>query len=85
MDDFVRTALNHKYWIYQPQGKRWWTPEEFAAAYSTGTSTLPEDWMERYKIMNPQKGIAAANIMVKEVDDRRAAFIQRVLDYYQKP
>lgn len=81
--DFVQTALNHKYWIYEPAGKRWHTPEEFAALYIGGNLQLKDGWQEKFRIMNPQKGLAAAEIMVQDLNAKRNAFQQKVIDYYQ--
>jgi len=83
VQDFVNTALKNKFWIYKSAGKHWFTPEEFLASYKTGSLNLKEGWHEQYKIMNPQRGIAAAEIMVQELLQKRNAFNQRIIDYYQ--
>jgi len=83
VQDFVNTALKNKFWIYQSAGKHWYTPEEFLAGYKKGYITLNTDWHEKYKIMNPQRGLAAAEIMVQELHKKRNAFNQKIIDYYQ--
>jgi hypothetical protein len=80
--DFIRTAIESKYWIYDTDFKIWRTPEEFAEQYEDKKLYLKGEWRERYKIMNPRKGLAAATIMVNELVERRLEFENKVLDYY---
>lgn len=78
--DFCQQALNAGYWIYF--NKKWWTPEEFAEQYMANNLQLKDDWMNHYKIMNPRKGLAAADVMVNQILERRNQFENRILDYY---
>jgi len=79
VQDFVNKALRNWFWIYQSAGKHWYIPEEFLDYYNSGYLSLNGDWHDRYKIMNPQRGLAAAEIMVQELHQKRNAFNQRII------
>ena len=80
--DFVNNAIQSRYWIYKPAEKRWFTPEEFYEKIQSKKLDLRDGWHDDYKIMNPQRGIDAAEIRCKELTDKRVAFQQKVLEYF---
>jgi hypothetical protein len=80
--DFIRTALQSRYWIYDSSLKIWRTPEEFAQQYEDGKLHLKGEWQQRFRIMHPRKGLAAATIMVNQLIEKRLEFENKILDYY---
>lgn len=80
--DFVNTAKKNKFWIYNPDSKQWYTPEEFEDSVKR-LDHLKDGWLEKYKIMNPQKGLAAAEIQAQQLNKKKLAFQQKVIDYFQ--
>ena len=82
LKDFIATARKSKFWIYNPDGKKWYTPEEFGEAVAQNTLYLKEGWLEKYKIMNPIKGLEAAEILSQQLNQKKLEFQRRVLEYY---
>jgi hypothetical protein len=82
LKDFIATAKRSKYWIYHPGGKKWYTPEEFQEGVEQHKIDLIDGWLEKFKIMNPIKGLEAAEILAQQLNDKKIAFQKRVFDYY---
>ena len=80
--DFVKQALDAGFWIYESGSKHWRTPEEFISDYLEKRLFLKDDFQTRYRIMNPRSGLAAADVMVKKLVEKRTAFENKILDYY---
>jgi hypothetical protein len=80
--DFVRSAIEAKYWIFDISNKIWFTPDEFADAYLSDQFDLLGEWHKRYKIMHPRRGLAAATILINEMVAKRAELEKKVFDYY---
>jgi hypothetical protein len=43
---------------------------------------LKGEWQQRFKIMHPRKGLAAATILVNQLIEKRLEFENKILDYY---
>ena len=43
---------------------------------------LKDGWLEKYKIMNPMKGLEAAEVLSQQLNDKKLVFQKRVLEYY---
>jgi len=82
--DFIATAKQSKHCIYNPGTKTWFTPEEFGDAVNNQKLKLKDGWTDDYKIMNPQKGLAAAEILAQQLNAKKLAFQQKVIDYYRQ-
>lgn len=80
--DFVKQAVISNFWIYEEGAKRWRTPEEFSSDYLEERIHLKDDFQRRFRIMNPRMGLAAADIMVQQLIEKRTAFLNKILDYY---
>jgi len=80
--DFIATARKSKFWIYNLDGKRWYTPEEFGEAVEQKKLYLKDGWLEKYKIMNPMKGLEAAEILSQQLNQKKLEFQRRILEYY---
>jgi len=74
-------AANH--WIYDPQIKRWQTPEEFMELEKNISGGEPGR-LERLQIKDPLEGINAAYEQLQSLKDRMEIFVKRVVDYYKK-
>ena len=70
------------FWIYKQGAKRWRTPEEFISDYLEGRLRLKDDFQQTYRIMNPRSRLAAADVLVKQLVEKRTAFENKILDYY---
>jgi hypothetical protein len=80
----ISTAKISKCWIFNSATKTWFTPEELSEAVSSKRLELTAGWEQFYKIMNPQKGLAAAEIQLQQLNAKKVAFQQKVIDYYQQ-
>lgn len=76
-------AIKNGHWIYDPQLKRWFTPEEFKDI-EMNTSGVDPKRLERLQIRDPLQGIQAAHVQLQDLKDRMEIFTKRVLDYYRK-
>ncbi|KRT13830.1 hypothetical protein ASU31_22605 [Pedobacter ginsenosidimutans] len=71
-----------KHWIYDPEIKRWQTPEEFLELekrISGGESKR----LERLQIKDPMMGIDAAYEQLQSLKDRMEVFVKKVIIYYK--
>ncbi|WP_316797114.1 hypothetical protein [Pedobacter agri] len=73
-------AANH--WIYDPEIKRWQTPEEFLELEKKITGGDPKR-LERLQIKDPIEGINAAYEQMQSLKDRMEVFVKRVVEYYK--
>ena len=69
-------------WIYDPQLKRWQTPEEFLELEKKYSGGEP-DRLARLQVRDPMDGINASYIQLQELKDRMEIFAKRVLNYYK--
>ena len=60
-----------KFWIYNPDGRMWYTPEEFDEGITLRRIDLKDGWLEKYKIMNPVKGLEAAEVLSQQLNDKK--------------
>ncbi|RZK72566.1 MAG: hypothetical protein EOO85_19000 [Pedobacter sp.] len=72
-----------KQWIYDPDIKRWQTPEEFLKLEKKITCGDPKR-LERLQIKDPIEGVNAAYEQMQSLKDRMEVFVKRVIDYYRK-
>ncbi|RAJ25011.1 hypothetical protein [Pedobacter cryoconitis] len=80
---FVNEAIKSGYWIYEPDSKMWYTPEEFLHKYSDRKLNLRDGWLDAFKIMNPLRGLDAADTIVQKINEKKAGFQKKILEYYQ--
>lgn len=75
-------ARKHNAWLFDPDAKRWYTPEEFVAH----TSQFPDNAQifTKAQIRNPVDGINAGYKHIASLYDKLQIFTQRVVDYYRK-
>jgi len=74
-------AANH--WIYDPEIKRWQTPEEFLELEKRITGGEPKR-LERLQIKDPMEGIDAAYEQLQSLKDRMEVFVKNVINYYKR-
>jgi hypothetical protein len=75
-------AKKHNAWIYHPEAKRWYTPEEFVAE----TSKMPDNApiFNKIEIRRPVDGINAGHKQIAMMIEKLRVFTQRVMDYYAR-
>jgi hypothetical protein len=81
LEIYERAKLQRK-WIYDPQLKRWQTPEEFLEnekRYSGGEA----DRLSKLQVRDPMDGINASYVQLQDLKERMEIFVKRVLDYYK--
>ena len=71
-----------KQWIYDPEIKRWQTPEEFIELEKRISGGDPKR-LERLQIKDPIEGINAAFEQLQSLKDRMEVFVKRVIEYYK--
>ncbi len=74
-------ASNH--WIYDPQLKRWQTPEEFLENEKRYAGGEPGR-LSRLQVRDPMDGINASYVPLQDLKERMELFVKRVLEYYQQ-
>lgn len=67
-----------KHWIYDPEIKRWQTPEEFHELEKKITGGDPKR-LKRMHIKDPIEGINAAYEQMQSLKDRREVVIKRMV------
>ncbi|MEN0095859.1 MAG: hypothetical protein AAGB30_10775 [Pedobacter sp.] len=75
-------AKLRKHWIYDPQIKRWQSPEEFLELEKryNGNET---GRLSRLQIRDPMEGIKAGNVQIQSLKERLELLVRRVVDYYK--
>jgi hypothetical protein len=77
----AKMARENRLWVFDPEIKKWYTPEEFAAMYEryiTGQEAL----VQRIQLRDPFEGIEAAYHQMESLQSRAKAFTLRVLEYF---
>jgi hypothetical protein len=80
---YEQAKLQRK-WVYDPELKRWQSPEEFLEnekRYSGGEA----DRLSRLQVRDPMDGINASYVQLQDLKERMEIFVKRVLDYYKEP
>lgn len=76
-------AKSKNRWIYDPEIKRWMTPEEFKAFEERITGGEPNR-LAKLQIKDPMEGIEAGYIQLQYLKERMEIFVKRVVEYYKK-
>ncbi len=77
----AKLAREQRLWVFDPEIKKWYTPEEFVMLYEryiTGHETL----VQRMQLRDPFEGIEAAYHQMESLQSRAKAFTLRVLEYF---
>ncbi|TFF39199.1 hypothetical protein [Mucilaginibacter psychrotolerans] len=69
-------------WVYDPETKTWYSPEEFLVAYGRYFAGHP--LFNRVQLRNPVDGLNAGYKQLERLHTRLLAFTQRVMAYYAK-
>ena len=84
LEDFIKEAKKSGYWIFSIESKNWYSPAEFITLIENKTINLRDGWIANYKIMNPIKGLDAADIQITKLIEKRASFLRKMLEFYQQ-
>jgi hypothetical protein len=76
-------AKSKNQWIYDPDIKRWFTPEEFLDLEQRISGGAPNR-LARMQVKDPIEGIEASFIQMQSLKDRMEIFVKRVLEYYKR-
>jgi len=68
-------------WIYDPQIRRWYTPEEFKQVY--GSYYPGHHLFNQVKIKDPNEGVEAGYKQIENLQRRLLAFSKKVMEYYR--
>jgi hypothetical protein len=69
-------------WIYDPNFKKWYTPEEFHDEFRLYFKDNPLFY--RVKLRHPNDGITAGFRQLADLQDRLTAFTKKVVEYYSE-
>ncbi|WP_316848598.1 hypothetical protein [Pedobacter psychrodurus] len=72
-----------KHWIYDPEIKRWQTPEEFLELEKRMSGGEPKR-LERLQIKDPMEGVNAAYEQLQSLKDRMEVFVKKIIAYYKQ-
>ncbi|WP_026896757.1 hypothetical protein [Daejeonella oryzae] len=78
----VQEALSKKYWIFDPQDRHWYTPEELLDKYGRITKGA-EDFFKRLQIRDPLEGLKAGHQKAEDLKVLVEALSIRVVEYYK--
>jgi len=73
-------ARQLKLWFFDPQIKRWFTPEEFYNMYNKHPGN--DKIFHRIQLKDPFDGIEAAHKQLENLSTRLLIFTRRVISYY---
>jgi len=76
-------AKSKNQWVYDPQIKRWMTPEEFKGFEERLSGGEPIR-LARMQVKDPIEGIEAGYVQLQSLKERMEIFVKRVLEYYRK-
>jgi len=69
-------------WLFDPQTKRWFSPEEFYGLYSNYPQN--DKIFQRVEIKNPIEGLQAGHQQLTSIQNRLESFGKKVIEYYFK-
>ena len=72
-------AKKTRQWVYDPQLKRWFTPEEFYIMYSKYAN---DSFYQRMQLRDPFDAIDAAHLQLDDLSNRLLQFTKKLVDYY---
>jgi hypothetical protein len=88
--DFIDNALTAQkvcdranelgYWIYNPENKIWYTPDEFLQVYEKYYLNHP--LFHRVKIIHPNEGVKAGYKQLDILQEKLRAFSLKIIEYY---
>jgi hypothetical protein len=76
-------AVSQNHWIYDPQLKRWQTPEEFLENERRYAGGEPGR-LSRLQVRDPMDGVNASYVQLQDLKERMEIFVKRVLEYYKQ-
>jgi hypothetical protein len=79
----AREATQRGLWIYEPNYKRWYTPEDFLHVFGH-VKSYDAELYKKMQIRNPIEGINAGFKQIDDVYARLKVFSERVAKYYQE-
>ncbi|RZJ87516.1 MAG: hypothetical protein EOO20_15905 [Chryseobacterium sp.] len=82
LDVIVKKAVANEQWIFIPDSKRWFSPEEFMEVHSR-YDNLPIAWIEALQVMDPEEGLIAADQQIESILSRKAAFSKKIIEYWK--
>jgi hypothetical protein len=69
-------------WIYSPDYKRWYSPEEFKHIFTYANA--PDDFIQQLQVLDPREGIQAGFQRMTDINNKLQIFAEKVLEYYRK-
>lgn len=72
-------AKKARLWVYDPQVKRWFTPEEFYTMYSKYAN---DQFYVRMQLRDPFDAIDAAHLQLEDLNNRLLQFTKKLFEYY---
>jgi hypothetical protein len=70
-------------WIYDPNFKKWYTPDEFYTEFKL--YYLDNPLFHRVKLRHPNDGITAGFKQLADLQSRLVDFTRKVVEYYNQP
>lgn len=68
-------------WIYSPDYKRWYSPEDFKHIFQYADAK--EDFIKQLQIRDPVEGVSAGFQTLLEIQTKLQTFVKRVMEYYK--
>jgi hypothetical protein len=78
----VQEARHKQFWLYDPKGKGWYSPEEFENKFGRVVSG-EEKWLATIQVRDPQEGIAAGYQRLHDLEIKLKDFTVKVIQYFR--
>jgi hypothetical protein len=78
----VEEAKSKGVWIFDPQYKKWYSPEDFAHTFNYANAN--DDFLKRLQLRHPNEGIEAGFKRLADIHLRLQVFVKVVMEYYKK-
>ncbi|MEO6639529.1 MAG: hypothetical protein ABIN25_14715 [Ginsengibacter sp.] len=69
-------------WLYDPQYKKWYSPEDFRHIFTYANTTL--DFLKAIQIRHPEEGMEAGFKTISLLQAKLQQFSKAILEYYKK-
>jgi len=73
-------AKKRNLWLFDPQTKRWFSPEEFFGLYNK--YPVNDKIFQRVEIKDPVEGLQAGHQQLTSIQNRLEIFGKKVIEYY---
>jgi hypothetical protein len=79
----VREGKQKQFWLFDPNTKAWYSPEEFEEKFGRVVYG-DEKWLQTIQVRDPQEGIDAGYLRLKDLEIKLKDLTIKVIHYYRQ-